>query len=80
MYYAKSLRDIIKSTPLNYEFFEGLDEFHMNFLEMCFKQILEEQMGLMTEVEKFNLDAFHDFRHRQSGHVYLDQTWYKKSA
>lgn len=79
MYYAKSLRDIIRSSQLNREFFEGLDEFHIHFIDMCFKQILEDQMGILSDIERYNYHAFEDFKNHFDDFVYLDDSW-KKSA
>lgn len=58
MYFAKSLKDLLKTTPLNEDFYGHLDAFHLNFIEMCFKKSLDEQMGMMTEVEFGNYQLF----------------------
>lgn len=80
MYYAKSLRDIIRSNYLNIDFFEDLDEFNLHFIDMCFKQILEDQMGMLTEVELHNYTIFEDFKSQFDDAVYLDQSWRKKAS
>ena len=37
MYYAFGLRDLLSVAELNKEFFEELDTFQLNFIEMVFK-------------------------------------------
>jgi hypothetical protein len=54
MYHAKSLKDLLKTIPLNEDFFVDLDPFHLNFIDMCFKKSLDEQIGMMSEVEFSN--------------------------
>lgn len=58
MYHAKSLKDLLKTTPLTEEFFMDLGPFQLNFIEMCFKRALDEQMGMMNEVEFKNYQMF----------------------
>lgn len=62
MYFATGMRDLLQTTQLNLEFFKELDDFQINFIEMCFKQSLDEKMGLMTEVEKYNYHLFEEYR------------------
>lgn len=62
MYYAIGLRDLLTTTRLNREFFAELDSFHINFIEMCFKQSIEDHMGLMTETEYYNFELFEEFK------------------
>lgn len=61
-YYAKGLKDLIKTTELNMEFFESLSTFQLNFIEMCFKKNHDEQIGLMNEIEESNYNLFNQFR------------------
>ena len=81
MYYARGLRDLLQTTQLNMEFYENLDEFQLNFIEMCFKQSLDNKMGIMTDVEEYNLHLFEEFKLRQLGEMYgVDGDYFKKSA
>jgi hypothetical protein len=58
MFHAKSLKDLLKTVPLNEDFFVGLDAFHLNFIDMCFKKSLDEQIGMMSEIEFTNYQLF----------------------
>lgn len=62
MYYAKTLKDLLRTTELSREFFEDLDEFYISFISVFFEKLLEEQMGLLSEVEAYNYDIFMDFK------------------
>ena len=62
MSYASTIRDLLKSTQLNQEFFVGLDAFQLNYIDMCFKRSLDEQIGMMGEVEYHNYQLF--LRHK----------------
>jgi len=80
-YYAQGLRDLLKTTQLNEEFFDCLDEFQKNFIEMCFKQSYDEKMGLMTEVESYNFHVFKEYRIREFEQKYgLEENYWKKVA
>lgn len=61
-YYAKGLKDLIKTTELNLEFFESLNDFQIHFIEMCFKKNNDEQIGMMTQVEEINLNVFKQYK------------------
>ena len=52
MMHAKTIRDLLKATPLTEDFFTGLDAFQLNYIEMCFKKSLDEQIGMMGEVDR----------------------------
>lgn len=81
MYYAKGMRDLLQSTQLNMEFFEELDEFQLTFIEMCFKRSMDDKMGLMTDVERYNLHLFEEFKLRQLEDMYgVDADYFKKAA
>jgi hypothetical protein len=81
MYFAKSLRDILKTTQLSAEFFETLDEFQLHFIEMCFHQALEEQMGMMTEVEEYNYHLFEEYKAYKFEEKYgVDEYYWKKTG
>lgn len=58
MSYANTIRDVLKSTQLNEEFFNGLDAFQLNYIDMCFKKSLDEQIGMMGEIEYHNYQIF----------------------
>ncbi len=62
MYHAKSLKDLLKITPLTEGFFHGLDPFHLNYIDMCFRKSLDEQMGMMAETEFRNYQLFMKFK------------------
>jgi hypothetical protein len=62
MYHAKSLKDMLKSVPLNEDFFTQLDPFHLNYIDMCFKKSLDDQMGMMAEVEFQNYHIFMKYK------------------
>lgn len=81
MYYARGLRDLLQTTELSLEFFEELDDFQINFIEMCFKQSIDEKMGLMTEVENYNYHLFEEYKLRKIEDMYgIDPDYLKKSA
>lgn len=81
MYYARGLRDLLQTTQLNLEFFENLDDFQINFIEMCFKQSLDDKMGIMTDVEEYNLHLFEEFKLRQLEDMYgIDPEYLKKAG
>ena len=80
-YYARGLRDLLRTTQLNDEFFEGLDDFQKNFIEMCFKQSLDEKMGMMGDVESYNYHLFQEHRFKEFENRYgLADDYWKKSA
>jgi hypothetical protein len=62
MYHAQSLKDLLKNVPLTEDFFAGLDPFHLNYIEMCFKKSLDEQIGMMTETEYGNYQIFMKYK------------------
>ena len=81
MYYATGMRDLLQTTQLNLEFFDGLDNFQINFIEMCFKQSLDNKMGMMTEMEEYNLHLFEEFKLRQIEEKYgIDPDYLRKAA
>jgi hypothetical protein len=80
-YFAHGLRDLLKTTQLNEEFFEDLDSFQKNFIDMCFKQSLDEKMGMMGDVECYNLHLFQEFRLREFENRFgLEDSSWKKVA
>jgi len=80
-YFARGLRDLLKTTQLNEEFYADLDNFQHNFIDMCFKQSLDEKMGMMGEVECYNFQLFQEFRLKAFEMKYgLEENYWKQSA
>jgi hypothetical protein len=80
-YFARGLRDLLRTTQLNEEFFEDLDSFQKNFIDMCFKQSLDEKMGMMSNVESYNYHLFQEFRLREFESQFgLEDNYWKKTA
>lgn len=81
MYFARGIRDLLQTTELNLDFFNNLDDFQINFIEMCFKQSLDEKMGLMGEIEKYNYHLFEEYKMRKIEDMYgVDPDYFKRSA
>ena len=81
MYYAKGMRDLLRSTQLSMEFYKELDNFQINFIEMCFKQSVDESMGLLTDVERYNLHLFEEYKLISLEEMYgIDSDYFKKVA
>ena len=80
MYYAKGMRDFLQTTQLSSEFFEELDDFQLQFLEMCFKQLIDDRMGLMSEIEAYNYELFEDFKLSRLENIYSISSDYLKKA
>lgn len=81
MYFAKGMRDLLQTTQLTIEFFENLDDFQIHFVEMCFKQSLDNKMGIMSEIEEYNLHLFEEFKLRQLESMYgIDPGYLKKAS
>lgn len=80
MYHAKSIKDMLKSVPLNEDFFMHLDTFHLNFVDMLFKKMLDEQMGMMNEVEFANYKLFLNFKSEYQEEFYPEIKHLKKAS
>lgn len=81
MYYAKGIRELLQTTQLNLEFFEDLDQFQINFIDMCFKQSVDDKMGLMSEIESYNYQLFEEFKLRRLEDLYgIDPEYFKKAG
>tara|TARA_B100000212_G_C27231712_1_gene471911 strand:+ start:276 stop:518 length:243 start_codon:yes stop_codon:yes gene_type:complete len=65
MYYARGMRDLLRTHQLSVEFYNEMDTFQIQFIEMCFKQSIDEKMGLMSEVEHYNYQLFEEFKRRE---------------
>ena len=80
MYHAKSIKDLLKAVPLNEDFFMNLDPFHLNFIDMCFKRSIDEQMGMMTELEFANYQLFLKYKSEFSEDFYPEIKAPKKAS
>jgi hypothetical protein len=80
MYNANSLKDWLKTVPLTEDFFMGLDPFHLNFIEMCFKKSLDEQIGMMNEVEFANYQIFLKYKYDYEEDFYPEIKNHKKAS
>ncbi len=78
MFHAKSLKDLLKTVPLTEDFFTGLDAFHLNFIDMCFKKSLDEQIGMMSEVEFTNYQVFLKYKSEYEEEFYPEIKTLKK--
>jgi hypothetical protein len=77
---AKSLKDLLKTVPLNEAFFVNLDAFHLNFIDMCFRKSLDEQIGMMSEIEFSNYQIFLKYKCEYEEDFYPELKSQKKSA
>ena len=80
-YYAKGMSELIKTSQLSLEFYRQLDDFQIHFIEMCFKRTLEENIGMLTELEDYNYHVFQEYKSElfyEKHGIY--QEWWKKSA
>ena len=80
MIHARSIKDMLKRVPLNEDFYMTLDTFHLNYVDMCFKRMLDEQMGMMTELEYRNYQSFMKFKSEYQEEFYLEIKSAKKVA
>lgn len=80
MYHAKSIKDLLKAVPLNEDFFMNLDPFHLNYIDMCFKRSIDEQMGMMTELEFANYQLFLKYKSEYSEDFYPEIKAHKKAS
>lgn len=70
----------MKTVPLTEAFFMGLDPFHLNFIEMCFKKSLDEQIGMMNEVEFGNYQIFMKYKNDYEEDFYPEIKTNKKAS
>ena len=70
MSHASTIRDLLKTTQLTEEFFVGLDPFHLNYIDMCFKRSLDEQIGMMGELEYHNYQIFLRYKNEYAEDFY----------
>ena len=62
MYYALSLRDVLRTKRLTFEFFDSLDEFNLVCIQKWFDETLEDQMGMLGEIEHYNYQLFEEYK------------------
>lgn len=80
MYHAKSLKDLLKTVPLTEDFFVDLDPFHLNYIDMCFKRALDEQIGMMSETEFHNYQLFLKYKSEYEEEFYPEIKYPKKAS
>jgi hypothetical protein len=80
MYHAKSLKDMLKTVPLTETFFSNLDPFHLNYIDMCFRKSLDEQMGMMSEIEYLNYQIFQKYKSEYGEDFYPELKTQKKAS
>lgn len=80
MYHAKSMKDLLKTTPLTEGFFNDLGPFQLNFIEMCFKKSLDEQIGMMSEIEFTNYQLFLKYKSEFVEEFYPELKAQKKAS
>lgn len=80
MYHATSIKDLLKSVPVTEDFFRDLDPFQLNFIEMCFKRSLDEQIGMMSETEFGNYQVFLKYKTEYEEDFYPEIQSQKKAA
>ncbi len=80
MFHAKSLKDLLKTVPLTESFFGDLDPFHLNYIDMCFKMSLDEQIGMMSEVEFANYQVFLKYKSEYEEDFYPEIKNHKKAS
>lgn len=81
MYFATGMRDLLQTTQLNLEFFNELESFQIHFIDMCFKQSIDDKMGLMSEIEQYNYHLFEEFKIQNIERMYgVGAEYIKKAA
>lgn len=80
MYHAKSLKDLLKTVPVTEDFFRDLDPFQLNFIDMCFKKSLDEQIGMMSETEFSNYQIFMKYKSEYEEDFYPELKTLKKAS
>jgi hypothetical protein len=77
---AMSLKDILKRVLVTEDFFRDLGPFQLNYIEMCFKRSLDEQMGMMSEVEFGNYQLFLKYKNDYEEDFYPEIKSQKKAS
>jgi hypothetical protein len=80
MFHAKSLKDMLKTIPLTEDFFRDLGPFQLNYIEMCFKRSLDEQIGMMSEIEFANYQLFLKYKSEYGEDFYPEIKAQKKAS
>jgi hypothetical protein len=78
--HAKTIRDLLKSTAVTEDFFSGLDAFNLNYIDMCFKKALDEQIGMMGEIEFHNYQVFMRYKNEYGEDFYPEIRQHKKAS
>lgn len=80
MYHAKGLKDLLKTVPLTEDFFRDLGPFQLNYIDMCFKRSLDEQIGMMSETEFHNYQLFLKYKSDYEEDFYPEIKTSKKAS
>ncbi len=80
MVHAKTMKDMLRSVPLTEDFYMNLDPFHLNYIEMCFKKSLDEQIGMMSELEFNNYQLFLKYKSEYIEDFYPEVKSLKKAS
>ena len=80
MFHAKTLKDLLKTIPLTEDFYADLGPFQLNYIDMCFKKSLDEQMGMMSEVEFHNYELFLKYKSEYGEEFYPEIKNVKKAS
>ncbi len=80
MIHATTMRDLLKSTTLTEDFFVNLDPFTLNFIDMCFRRSLDEQIGMMGETEFKNYQLFLQYKSEYGEDFYPEMKPLKKAS
>ena len=80
MIHATTIRDLLKTIKLSEDFFMNLDPFQLNYIEMSFKRSLDEQIGMMSEIEYHNYELFLRYKSEYAEDFYPEVGALKKAA
>jgi hypothetical protein len=80
MFHAKTLKDLLKTIPLTEDFYGDLGSFQLNYIDMCFKKSLDEQIGMMSEVEFHNYELFLKYKSEYGEEFYPEIKSQKKAS
>ncbi len=80
MVHAKTMKDMLKMVVLSEDFYMNLDPFHLNYIDMCFKKSLDEQIGMMSEVEFNNYQLFLKYKSEYIEDFYPEVKSHKKAS
>lgn len=80
MMHATTIRDLLKAVQLNEDFFTGLDAFQLNYIDMCFRKSLDDQIGMMSEIEYHNYQLFLRYKNEYQEDFYPEIRNHKKAS